>query len=189
VFCINCGKPYEPSHKFCNYCGYPVPQSGEPQEDDRAAEPIVAAATPEAIAEVPGSRGPELPTVTSAPMPAVECAPYARFVSLVLAFVLLISVLAFNIAEAFVRNRWENTILSVVVLLGASLLARSANAAWRRVGAAEPEADVTLKRRHRRVLRNSVIISLLFLASAAVVSFRPPSAVPHFSLPQQRWRL
>ena len=22
--CVNCGKPYDPSHEFCNYCGHPV---------------------------------------------------------------------------------------------------------------------------------------------------------------------
>lgn len=33
MFCVSCGKAYEPNHKFCNYCGQPLtapPAEAEP---------------------------------------------------------------------------------------------------------------------------------------------------------------
>jgi hypothetical protein len=78
-------------------------------------------------------------------------------------------VVVFNVADEFVRNRWEATISTVVATVVAVLLARSALGAWRRVIAVEPETDAILKRRHRRVLRNGAIIILLFFTSAAIV--------------------
>ena len=170
VFCVNCGKAYEPSHKFCNHCGYLVPLSAGPSEDDGAHDqPRAAGAASDVVAEDPVRPDAEQLPIPVGPMPVVESAPYALFVSLVLGSVLLISALVFDVAEALVRNRWENTILAVAATLGAALLARSARAAWHRVVVIEPETDAMVKRLHRRVLRNSVIVSLLFFVSAAIV--------------------
>ncbi len=84
-------------------------------------------------------------------------------------FALLFSVVIFNVADALVRNRWETTISTVIAAVGAVLLARSARGAWRRVVGVEPETDTILRSRHRRVLRNSAIITILFLTTAAIV--------------------
>jgi hypothetical protein len=171
VYCVNCGNAYEPSYKFCNYCGQPVPSSGSSQEEvDAFDQANVAAASSQMVAVAPALLPTEPPPLVEAkPMSAVEPPPYARFVSLTVGSTLLISVLVFNIAEAVVRKHWDNTGVTVMAVLGSGLLASSAGGAWRRVIAVEPEIDITLKRRHRRVLRNSVVISLLFFTSAALV--------------------
>jgi hypothetical protein len=31
-FCVNCGKQYNSSYKYCNFCGHPVPVSTLPIE-------------------------------------------------------------------------------------------------------------------------------------------------------------
>lgn len=198
MFCVNCGKAYEPSYKFCNHCGYPVPSNvghsegdGTPDQPVSGAAALVDAATlppdthdesptfaaPPPLENAPHATsiadihdgGPTLvPVPVAAPTP-LENAPYATFVSLVLGSAIFISVVVFNVADGFARNRWEATISTVVATVAAVLLARSARGAWRRVVAVEQEADAMLKRRHRRVLRNSAIIVLLFFTSAAIV--------------------
>jgi hypothetical protein len=171
MFCVNCGKPYEPSHKFCNYCSYPLPSSGGQREGDSAPDqPIVAvaASVDPSFIEAPVTLS-EGPTLVPAPPPLPERAPYAIFVSFALGSALLLSVSVFNVAEALARNRWEATISTVVATVAAALLARSARGAWRRVVGIEPETDVSLRRRHRRVLWNGVVIVLLFFTGAAAV--------------------
>lgn len=173
MFCVNCGKPYEPSHRFCNHCSYPLPSVvGQGEDDGAPDQPIVAdaasvdAASEDSEAPVTPDEGPTLvPTPTLPP----ESAPYATFVSFVLGSALLISVLVFNVAQALARNRWEATISTVAAAVAAAVLARSARGAWRRVVAVEPETDVLLRGRHRRVLRNSAVITLLFFTGAAAV--------------------
>jgi hypothetical protein len=40
MFCVNCGKPYDPQHKFCNHCGQPVPSvTVEPVRSQTPASP------------------------------------------------------------------------------------------------------------------------------------------------------
>ena len=169
MHCVNCGKPYDPDYKFCNYCGYALPSSGAKEGDAAPAQPMIAGDAPAAVAEAPAISGTEPPPFPGPPTLAVESAPYAPFVSFTLGSVLLLSVLVFNVAQAIVRNRLEYSIVNVMAALGGARLARSALVAWRRVVAAEPEMDATLKRRHQRVLRNGVIISLLFFTSAAMI--------------------
>jgi hypothetical protein len=102
MFCVKCGKGYEPSYEFCNHCGYPLPT------------------------ETPGTHV-EGPTFVPTPRaPPAESAPYAPFVSLVLGSALLISVAVFNVADWFARNRWEATIPTAVAMVAAVLLAHSA---------------------------------------------------------------
>jgi len=209
VFCVNCGKAYAPSYKFCNHCGHPVPSNVGQNEGERAPDqPVAAAAAPvDAAPETPdfqaglmpglgdgGGPGtlecpkcrlisPEgasrcdcgfsfVPTAIeqlAEAAPPSESAPYATFVSLLLGSALFGSVVVFNIADWFTRNRWGATISTIVATVAAVLLARSAWGAWRQVVAVEPETEALLKRRHRRVLRNSAIIILLFFTTAAIV--------------------
>ena len=167
MFCVNCGKAYEPSYKFCNHCGFPLPSIVGQGEGEHAPEPPLGAATSVDTA-TETDEGPTLVPTATAPPPQ-ESAPYATFVSLLLGSTLLISVVVFNVADGFARNRWQATILTAVAMVVAALLARSARCAWRRVTSIEPETDAMLKRRHRRVLRNSAIIVLLFFTSAAII--------------------
>jgi hypothetical protein len=216
VFCVNCGKAYEPSYKFCNHCGYPLPSSvGESEGEGAPDQPVLgAAASVDAAPETPDLQAGLMPSLgyggedthplsshgtlqcpkcglispegasrcdcgfSFAPttveqqaeaVPPPESAPYATFVSLLLGSALFISVVVFNVADGFTRKHWEATISTVVATVAAALLARSALGAWRRVVAVEPETDVVLRHRHRRVLRNSAIIILLFVTSAAIV--------------------
>ena len=165
MFCVNCGQPYEPSHRFCNHCSFPL-SSSVGQIEGGASERTVSEATSLDVAtEAHG----EVPTLVPAQPPQPENGPYATFVSLVLGSALFISVLVFNAANALARNHWEATISTVVATVAAALLAQSAWGAWRRVLAVEPETDAVLRRRHRRVLRNGAVIVLLFFASAAIV--------------------
>lgn len=206
MFCINCGKAYEPSYKFCNHCGHPLPSNvGQSEGEGALDQPVLGAAAPvDPAPETPDFRAglparishgtlqcpkcglisPEgttrcdcgfsfVPSVgeqeAEAPPPLPGSAPYATFVSLLLGSALFISVVVFNVADWFVRNHWGATISTAVATVAAVLLARSAWGAWRRVVAVEPETDSMLKLRHRRVLRNSTIIILLFFTSAALV--------------------
>jgi hypothetical protein len=216
VFCVNCGKAYEPSYKFCNHCGYPLPSNVGVSEGEGAPDqPVSGAAVPvDGAPETADSQAglkpgpgdgethPHLrrshgtlqcskcglispegasrcdcgfsfaPTTLeqqTEAAPPLESAPYATFVSLALLSALFISVVVFNVADGLARSLWDATISTVIATVVAVLLARSARRAWRRVVAVEPEADAMLKRRHRRVLRNSAIIVLLFFTSAAIV--------------------
>jgi zinc-ribbon domain len=217
VFCVNCGKAYEPSYKFCNHCGYPLPSNvGVSEREGAPDQPVSGAAVP--VDAAPETADPQAglkpgpddggetyphprrshgtlqcpkcglispegsircdcgfsfaPTTLeqqaeAAPPP--ETAPYATFVSLVLGSALFVSVVVFDVADGLARNRWDATISTVVATVAAVLLARSARGAWRQVVAVEPETDAMLRRLHRRVLRNSAIIILLFFTSAAIV--------------------
>ena len=213
MFCVNCGKTYEPSYKFCNHCGYPLPSNVGKREVEGAHDQSVLgpAASVEVASEAPDSQAGSMPgpwhdgnprrshatlqcpkcglispdganrcdcgvsfTPTTLEQPAEtgpppEDAPYATFISLLLGSALFISVVVFDVADGFARNRWDTTILTIVATVAAVPLTRSALSAWRRVTAVEPETDAMLKRRHRRVLRSSAIIILLFFAGAAIV--------------------
>jgi len=66
VYYVNCGKAYEPSYKFCNYCGHPVPLVGGLKEDVGGPDqPAVAAATPQMAAEAAALFPVEPPSITS----------------------------------------------------------------------------------------------------------------------------
>jgi hypothetical protein len=170
VFCVSCGKAYEPSYKFCNHCGNPLPSNVVQSEGEGAPE-LGAPVSVDAAAETPKTNdaGSALVPAPVAPTAPPENAPYAIFVSLVLGTSLFISVVVFNIADAFARNRWEATISTVIAAVAAALLTPTTRGAWRRVVAVEPATDPMLRRRHRRVLRNSAVIILLFFTSAAII--------------------
>ena len=172
MFCVNCGKTYEPSYKFCNHCGYPLPSNPGQSEGEGALDQsvLVAGASVDAAdtPEIHDQSSTFLPAPTNPTAPP-EGAPYATFVSQVLGSALFGSVVVFNVADGLVRNRWEGTISTVIATVAGALLARGARVAWRRVLAVEPETDAMLKGRHRHVLRNSAVIITLFLTSAAIV--------------------
>jgi len=43
MFCVNCGEAYEPFHRFCNHCGYPLP-SNVGQSEGAPDRPVLGAA-------------------------------------------------------------------------------------------------------------------------------------------------
>lgn len=166
MFCVNCGKPYNPSDNFCNHCGHPlsssVGQSGASAVDEAiAAQPLVDVTTTETHIQ---SAAPASPSNQHQ-----ETAPYATFVLRLLSSSLLISLAIFNVADGLARNRWGATVSTAVAMLAAILLARSAQKTWRRVIAAEPKTGPNLKRRHRNVLATGVVIVVLFFVVSAIV--------------------
>jgi len=42
MFCVNCGKTYEPTHKFCNHCGVAVLPSDTESEGNAKHEPMAS---------------------------------------------------------------------------------------------------------------------------------------------------
>jgi hypothetical protein len=170
VFCVNCGKAYEPYYKFCNHCGYPLPPNLGQHEGANPPDPVVPIAV--APTDAPPEMQGEAPTLVPAPVvtiPAATNAPYATFVSLVLGSTLFASVDVFNVTDAYARNHWGATPSTALATLAAVLMARSAWLTWHRVVAVEPETDAELRRRHRRMLRNSAIIILLFFTISGTV--------------------
>ena len=169
MFCVSCGNSYE----FCNHCGHPLPSGvGQSVGEVASDKPVlVEVATVDAARETleNHNEGLTLAEPVPTPPPPSEVAPYARFTSLVLGAALLMSVLVFNIGHAFSRHRWEATISTIVAMVLAALLARSARGAWHRIIAVEPENDSLLRLRHRQILRKSAVIIVLLFASAAIV--------------------
>ena len=192
MFCVNCGKSYEDAYKFCNHCGALVPRVVRPQESVIAPEPIpvhevlaeargpveppalieepVLAAplpltVPEAVVEEPAA--PLLVEELPDPLPRSEPAPYVACVSFTLGIILLLSVLAFDIGQGAVRNRWDSWLFDIPAVIGAALLIPQVLRAWRAVFLLDRDVVTVPKRRHQRVVRNSIIIALLFFAVAA----------------------
>jgi hypothetical protein len=47
MFCVNCGKPCEPQHKFCKHCGQPLTETSDrPRDQVDAAQPTIASEPP-----------------------------------------------------------------------------------------------------------------------------------------------
>jgi hypothetical protein len=190
VFCVNCGKSYEDAYKFCNHCGAPVPRVVRPPkavipepvpvEPVHVEEPVLVVApppvmVPESVVEhaPPPLVVEEAPAplwaeqVPEPPPPPPERAPYAACVVLTLSVILLLSVVVFGISETVVRGRWDSWLFDIPAVIGAGVLIGRMFKTWRRVFALERDTDTIPKHRHRRVLRNSIIIALLFFAAAA----------------------
>lgn len=166
MFCVNCGRQYNPADKFCNHCGHPLPSGvgatgASAGGETVGGQPLVNAAAVEI----------HIQSALLAPPPNQhqEIAPYAAFVLKLLSSSLLISVAVFNVADALARKRWEATTSTAVAMLAAILLARSARKTWGRVIAAEPKTDANLKRRHRNVLATGIVIVVLFFVVSAIV--------------------
>ncbi len=190
MFCVNCGKSYADAFKFCNHCGSPVPRvirateavipEPVPAEPVRVEEPVLAVAPPPAIVpeqvtelapapfvaeEPPAPRLAE--QLTDPPPPPRERAPYVQCVVLTLSVILLLSVVVFGISQGMVRGTWDTVFFDIPAVIGAGLLIGKMYKSWQRVFALERDVDTIPTRRHRRVLRNSIIIALLFFAMAA----------------------
>jgi hypothetical protein len=173
MFCVNCGKAYEPSFKFCNHCGHPLPLTANQSEPERLPEQAVLESSP-SVARVilpPDTHndGQALASEPVVPTPPSVSAPYAKVVSLLIGYALFVSLIVFNVAAAFTRNSWDSTISTSVATVAAVFLGLGAVRAWRQVVAVEPDTGTAAKQQHRRILRNSAIIISLFFVSAGIV--------------------
>lgn len=167
-FCVNCGKPYSPSYKFCNYCGHPVSIVQAESEPTAAAGDEIALRV-QALSEEE-TRAAILEVAASGAQ-QIESAPYATFTMQLLASTVLFSCATFTVTDAIGRNRLGDTATGflVVTLLAGFWLSVAGRRTWRRVVAFEPATDVGLKRRRRRVLINTTIMAVLFVAVSATV--------------------
>ena len=145
LFCVNCGEPYDPSYKFCNYCGHPLPPVGghadsSASDQPKPAQPIVGVGNVGTHAQV-------TPVMSKSP-PRQESVPYATFVLRLLSSTLLISIATFATGEAVATNQWDITAWVGAPLLAAILTAWASKKTWSRIVSAEPETNINFKRRH-----------------------------------------
>ncbi len=168
LFCVNCGKPYDPSYKFCNYCGYLLPPA-EKVRINPAVSVVDDNSSPASV--TPNSEfSNESPPVTPLENPPTRSAPYAAFTIQFLASTLLLSCAIFVVVEALAHDRWSQAEIGflTVAFLGAGTGAIVARRTWARVTAAEPTGNVTV-RQHRRMLIKSAVIGVLFFMVSGVV--------------------
>jgi hypothetical protein len=103
------------------------------------------------------------PTQTS-PSP-----PYAAFASIMVGFALCLSVIVFNIGVAISRSAWDADLSTCLAGAVGTALVYHAVVVWRRLVTAEPENDTVLQLRPRRVLRASIVLTVLTLTAAGLV--------------------
>jgi len=169
MFCANCGKAYDADDKLCKQCGQPV-LSARVQEGT-AVEPVLAGPSPtgnvaasfpaDSVQTSGGQPGSSLPPVLN------NAPPYAVFVSQILASALCGSVVVFNITDDFVRGRWHSTAPTGIAAAIALTVTYLALKSWVKIRESDGENDVT---RRRKLLSSCIAFSLLFLATAAIVS-------------------
>jgi hypothetical protein len=167
-FCVNCGKRYDPSYKFCNFCGHPLPHPETQNQRSDTAETVN-----EPLPQP--SAGSALPI---SPMPPpiqarTTRAPYAAFTVWYLASVLSCSCAIFTIACG-VGGKSIDDIATVVLigsLVAACILVVAGGRTWHRIVAIEPANDVALKKRRRRVLVKAAVFAILFATISAGVGY------------------
>lgn len=169
-FCVNCGKAYVQSYKFCNYCGYQLPFV---RPEDKAASPgpahvDISSTREESTAVVPAPVDTaHVGTVT------VWKVPYAAFTLWFLASTLSTSCALFALTYAIVRERL-GIIDAVVVacsLLACPFVAVAMKKTWGAIASRESPIDIVLKRRRRRTLIKAGVFLFLFASLSTTIGF------------------
>jgi hypothetical protein len=165
-FCVNCGKQYDPSHKFCNYCGHLIPRTEAqraPSNMPENSDPL--STVPDDHAEL-AVRLDSMATILANPQ--TPSAPYATFTLWYLAFAFASSCAIFTVAHALGYNTFGDaaTLFLIASLLAACFFAIPGIRTWRRIIAtAEP------KQRPGRVVIKAVVLALLLFTIFAVAGY------------------
>jgi hypothetical protein len=167
-FCVNCGKQYDPSYKFCNFCGQAIPHpETQNQRSDTAEtvnEPLPQPSTGSAL-----PISPMPPPIQAQPTRA----PYAAFTVWYLAALLSCSCAIFTIACGVGGRSIGDiaTVVLIVSLVAACVLVVAEGRTWHRIVAIEPANDIALKKRRRRVLVKAIVFAIVFGAISAGVGY------------------
>jgi hypothetical protein len=112
MFCPICGTAYPTEHRFCNQCGSPLPTNASPQ-DVTSTGTAVAPAHEQSILPIAQESEPQ------APVPSHV--PYASFLIASIIAILLLSAIAFSVAQCWALNSW-NAIKIAALLAALSII-------------------------------------------------------------------
>jgi len=167
VLCRNCGSEVPEIAKFCLSCGTEI---GSTTSEVAIQTPTL---TPDVTASDLSVTGGATSVVASlhAEMGSTQSAasahdvPYARFLLHSLGFALCISVIAFEIADSSAHGHWRLSTTLVVAAVLAMVFLLLAHRHWARIKKSAFDDAVY----RRKLLSRSVIFTLLFVITAAIV--------------------
>jgi len=143
MFCPNCTAELTPGSQFCAKCETTIPNP-----------------TPSVVPPVVSDTS----LSVSAPPPHSAFPPYARFVSMALAFGLCLSVVAFNAAHNLGQGYWRVSAIAVVAGIAAIVLMLWMPRVWQRIETHPDELG-----HHKKLLWRSIFFVLLFMTTAIIV--------------------
>lgn len=172
MFCRFCGVTLPEDSTFCHSCGKRL-ISSEPtlQHSDADSTPRSAPAPPAPSTAASPALGtaaaaqqlldqPAIPAIASDP-------PYARFVLSSLVSAVMASVLAFNIADAAARGKWDSTVSTAIATVLCLLLVSYSVKIWSQIkpGSGNEESGIV----QRKLRSRNVFFGILFIATGAVM--------------------